>query len=237
MEYIAHRGCADQFPENTMRAIQSVVNHVDRIELDVFRCGSGEIILFHDEFTGKLTDGDYTVTETEYATLRDLNVLGTDERIPLLSEALEVIPETVDVQLDLKHAGIADAVEKITSQFPHDIYLCSTDSEILTEAIAKSWDASPGYVSFAYFQYEDVNPASVTEADWRDAVNTATRLGCTFLEVPYELCLESNIVDGAHEAGLNVVAWTIRTREQLEHLEVRDIDAAMIDRIDIIEPN
>ncbi|WP_255171237.1 glycerophosphodiester phosphodiesterase [Natrononativus amylolyticus] len=234
MEHIAHRGCADQFPENTVRAIRAVAEVVDRIELDVMQCGSGEVVLFHDATTDALTGESHTVADTDYATLRDLEVCGTTARIPTLEDALEVLPTTVDVQLDLKQAGIAEAVRQVVDRYDHDVYICSTDPEILAAATELPWEIRPGFVSFPHFQYEDVDPASITAAERREAIDTATGLECTFLEVPQELCVHTDIVEAAHAAGLDVVAWTIRTRAQLEAVAAADVDAAMIDRIDIL---
>ncbi|WP_168216155.1 glycerophosphodiester phosphodiesterase [Halorussus halobius] len=234
MLHIAHRGCADQFPENTLAAFRSVVDDVDRIELDVVQCGSGELVAFHDAETDDLTDGSYAVAETDYETLADLSVLGTDEHIPLLADALDAIPASVDVQLDLKRPGIARAAREVTDRYDHDLYLCATDPDILAEAGRHSWDVRPGYVSFGHFQYEDVDPDSVTESEWREAVATATDHDCTFLEVPHELCVRTDVVEAAHEADLSVVAWTIRTADRLADLDERGVDAAMVDRIDIL---
>lgn len=234
METIAHRGCTGQFPENTLSAIQSVVDHVDRIELDVLQCGSGEIILFRHVSTETLTGTDYQVTSTEYETLRELPVLETDERIPTLAKALATIPSTVDVQIDLKARGIAADVRRVVDQYDHDLYLCSADADVLTEGSALSWDTTVGYVSFAHFQEADVDSSSVPHAELAEAVETAASLDASFIEVPYSLCLETDIVDAAHDADLDVVAWPIRTREQLDAIAAHNVDAAMLDRIDIL---
>lgn len=234
MELIAHRGCADQFPENTLAAIRGVVEYVDRIELDVFQCGSDEIILFHDRSTAALTGDDFDVTTTDYETLRELTVLDLDQYIPTLAEAYETIPASVDVQFDLKQPGIAEAVVDVTQQFDNELYICSTDTDALTEAHAAPWDASLGYVSFAYFQDEPVDPTSITDSELDETLSQAEGLNCSFIEVPYELCLETDIVERAHDRGLDVVAWTIRTEAQLNDVAEAGVDGAMIDRIDII---
>jgi len=49
MQVIGHRGCADVYPENTVRAVTRAANFLDAVEVDVRRCGSGELVVFHDE--------------------------------------------------------------------------------------------------------------------------------------------------------------------------------------------
>lgn len=122
----------------------------------------------------------------------------------------------------------------VNEGYDRDVYVCSTDPEILAAAGDCSWEIRPGYVSFAHFQYEDVDPGSITAAERHEAIETATALECTFLEVPYELCVHTDIVDAAHTDGLAVVAWTIRTPDQLKAVDASGVDAAMIDRIDIL---
>lgn len=235
MEYIAHRGCADQFPENTLAAVRGCADHVDRIELDAFRCGSGEVVLFHDRSTAALTDGEYDVTETDYDVLRELRVLGSDQRIPLLAEACEAMPTSVGVHVDLKQRGIADAVAAVTAGFDHEVYVCSTDPDALAEAASASWDATLGYVAFGYFQTdEDADPGAVTDAELRDALDTAVDLDCSFVEVPQGLCVETDVVTLAHDRGLDVVTWTIRTAGELSAVADAGVDGAMVDRIDIL---
>src|SRR5688572_4781777 len=49
----AHRGARRQAPENTIAAFQRAVElGCDGIELDVQRCQSGEIVVFHDQKLG-----------------------------------------------------------------------------------------------------------------------------------------------------------------------------------------
>ena len=48
MRLIAHRGFAETFPENTVLAVREAARWADAIEVDVRRCGSGEIVCLHD---------------------------------------------------------------------------------------------------------------------------------------------------------------------------------------------
>ena len=48
---------------------------VDGIEIDVFLCKSGEIVLFHDITLGKLTNGEGNIENKNLDELRKLKVL------------------------------------------------------------------------------------------------------------------------------------------------------------------
>ena len=47
---VAHRGASAYEPENTLRAIAKAIDlRAPVVEVDVRRCGSGELVVFHDE--------------------------------------------------------------------------------------------------------------------------------------------------------------------------------------------
>ena len=53
---IGHRGAMGHVTENTIPSIQKAIElGVDGIEIDVFKCKSGEIVLFHDKKLDRLT--------------------------------------------------------------------------------------------------------------------------------------------------------------------------------------
>ena len=53
---IGHRGAKGHIAENTIASIHKAIElGADGIEIDVFLCKSGEIVLFHDKTLEKLT--------------------------------------------------------------------------------------------------------------------------------------------------------------------------------------
>ena len=55
---IGHRGAKGHVAENTLASIQKAMElGADGVEIDVFRCLSGEIVVFHDKTLDKLTNG------------------------------------------------------------------------------------------------------------------------------------------------------------------------------------
>ena len=53
---IAHRGFADDYPENTPLAFRKASERADAVEMDVQRCGSSELVVFHDAYLDRLTN-------------------------------------------------------------------------------------------------------------------------------------------------------------------------------------
>jgi glycerophosphoryl diester phosphodiesterase len=86
---LAHRGASAGAPENTMAAFRLAREQgADGVELDVVRCGSGEVIVFHDDDLVRLARHPGVVRRMSWGQLSEVDV-GAGERIPLLSDVLE----------------------------------------------------------------------------------------------------------------------------------------------------
>jgi glycerophosphoryl diester phosphodiesterase len=108
---IAHRGYAAEAPENTIAALRRAGRRADGVELDVRRCGSGELVVVHDATVDRVTDGTGRVADHSLAELQALDVLDSGESIPRLDAALAAVPDDVMVNVELKETGVAaDAV-------------------------------------------------------------------------------------------------------------------------------
>ena len=101
-QIIGHRGAMGYAPENTVLSIQKALDlGVDGIEIDVFRCQSGEIVVFHDKKLNKLTNGKGEVQQKTWAQLQELQVMGS-EPIPVLEEIIQLINGRVRLNIELK---------------------------------------------------------------------------------------------------------------------------------------
>lgn len=74
MKVMAHRGYSGAYPENTMLAFQKAVEAgADGIELDVHKTSDGVLVVFHDEFLERTTDGIGDIGRHTFKELRTLN--------------------------------------------------------------------------------------------------------------------------------------------------------------------
>jgi len=108
---LGHRGASAEAPENTLAAFRlAIAQGADGVELDVWRCGTGEVVVTHDERTGRVAGVDLGVPDAPLAALRALDVGAwkgdsfRGERIPLLAEVLEALPGAI-VNVELKSRG------------------------------------------------------------------------------------------------------------------------------------
>ncbi|MFC6826970.1 glycerophosphodiester phosphodiesterase [Halopelagius fulvigenes] len=197
MRVIAHRGFGDEYPENTVYAARESARRADCVELDVRRCGSGELVISHFQRLFWTTDDFARVNQRSAAELESLGVDGSSYGVPRLDDALDVIPPDVCVELDLKEPGVVEDVLALTDEIPNDVVLTSFYSDVLWEA--QSMDES---VTLAY-NFDVRVERNLT---------TARLLDCGRVNAHWSLCLGTDLVERAREEGITVYAWPVRWR-------------------------
>lgn len=219
MEIIGHRGCAAQFPENTLVAIREAARRLPAVEVDVRRCATGELVVFHDETLERVTDASGRVAETPWTDLRDLTVLESDESIPRLETVLRAVPDDVTLQLELKERGIASDTLQLAMAAGADVRV----SSFLPDALAEIEDA-----------YLDVPNGLLFGDEPEENLSRAVDLDCTHVFPHYDLCVETDVVSAAREHDLGVIAWkAARTTDDVRALREAGVDGVTADRWDV----
>lgn len=108
---LGHRGASAEAPENTLAAFRlALAQGADGVELDAWRCATGEVVVAHDLDARRVAGADLVVPDAPLAALRALDVGAwkgerfRGERMPLLEEALAALPGAV-VNVELKSRG------------------------------------------------------------------------------------------------------------------------------------
>ena len=225
---IAHRGASYAAVENTIAAFRLARQEgADGVELDVMRCGSGEIVVFHDDELSRLGGRDGMVRATPLAALREID-LGGGERIPLLDEVLEEVAELL-VNVELKSApswreravddGLAASVAEILAR--HDaggrVLVSSFDPLLLARFRLRARAVPTGLL----FAHDQARP-------WRQAW-TAPLLRPTALH-PESLLVDARAVDGWHARDLAVNVWTVDDPGELRLLAALGVDGVITNR-------
>ena len=132
---IGHRGARGYIAENTLESIQKALDlNVDGIEIDVLRCASGEIVVFHDKKLKRLTGHHGLIEETTFEELKNMLVAGR-YRIPTLQQVLEKIDGKILLNVELKGENTAIPTATILKQ-----YLSDSQSDIKKLIVSsKNW--------------------------------------------------------------------------------------------------
>ncbi len=118
VELYCHRTANEEVPENTLESLeQAALEGCDLIEIDLRRTLDGQIVLNHDGFLERLTDGMGEAETSNYGELQLLDAGGwmgerfRPMRVPLFDDALRLAREyDVRLYLDIKTKGIGPEV-------------------------------------------------------------------------------------------------------------------------------
>ena len=118
MKIWAHRGCSQNYPENTLLALGKAaeLQGLTGIELDIQLTKDEHIVVFHDEKVDRTTDGTGEVRHYTLAELKELKIDAVDgcyERIPTIEEVLDLLDDKL-------REGLLLNIELKNSVFPYE---------------------------------------------------------------------------------------------------------------------
>ena len=110
---IAHRGLhrGTIIPENSLLAFQAAIDLQLPIELDVQHLADGNVVVFHDKTLDRMTQASGQISEKTIEDLRDIYLGDSTQKIPLLSEVLELIQGQVPLLIEVKNEGKVGKLE------------------------------------------------------------------------------------------------------------------------------
>jgi glycerophosphoryl diester phosphodiesterase len=217
---IAHRGACRDAIENTLAAFRAArAAGAHGVELDVMRCASGEVVVFHDDDLTRLARRSERVDALPLDALREVD-LGGGEGIPTLEEALEEIGPRLLVNVELK-----------TDKWRGDPELATRVAELLRRG---GWGRRALVSSFnpmALWQFQRAAPEVPTgflfHAQERRPLREAWPAR---LLAPFALHPEASLVDAIALAawrrrGFAVAVWTVDDPHEIAALAALGVDA------------
>lgn len=106
--YIAHRGLHDAssgIPENSLKAFRLAVEAGYGMEMDLQLTKDGKLVIFHDKSLERICGVKKNLTDLTYEELQAYRLQGTDERIPLFEELLQIVDGKVPLIIEMKSEG------------------------------------------------------------------------------------------------------------------------------------
>lgn len=212
---IGHRGAMGYEPENTLRSFSKALEmNVDMVELDVYVCKSGELVVIHDDMVDRTTNGHGYVIEMTFDKLRQLDA-GKGEKIPLLSEVFDLVNRRIKINVELKGIGTSKPVCQLI-----DFYVKE-----------KGWKYSDFLIS------SFIHPEIIKTKTIQPKLETAALISCIpngyaafteGLNIAYlNLCSEfinQEFVDDAHRLNLKVLVWTVNHPSEINRIKALGVD-------------
>jgi len=218
---IGHRGAKGHIAENTIASIHKAIElGADGIEIDVFQCKSGEIVLFHDKTLEKLTNGDGNIEDKNLEELRKLKVLNSSYSIPTLEEVLKSIGKDVFLNIELKGRNTAEGSLNLIKKYIERNKI--EFNNILFSSF--NWEELKDLRSLS----DKVQLALITEQDPLLAIDYALKLKAVAINPNYK-DLNEQIISKINEKGLKIYTWTVNSKIQIDRLKVLNVNGIITD--------
>lgn len=230
---IGHRGSSYTMPENTVpAAVRAWEEGADAVEIDVYPTADGKIVLLHDKSTKRTTGEDYSVTSTDSEVLTSLDAGKWKDpkfegiKIPLLSEALDVVPRYKQLVVEVKSGPeIIPLLEELLRDHP-------TRSQVIF--ISFGWDVITGLKN----AFPDL-PCFWLSSRKNDVLqrwDDVIKAGLDGINLHYSI-IDRDMVEQAHKDGLGILTWTVNDMEEVHRLIGIGIDGITTDRPGYIRYN
>lgn len=215
-EVIAHRGTPREIPENTLPGFRRALElGVQGIELDVHGTGDGVVVVNHDPSIAQ--PGAGLRARISNLTLSELRAMRTGlAAIPTLREVLDMVDGKAQLYVEVKAAGIEEAVVELLRPMLSWCAVHSFDHRIVARVRGLEPRMRLGVLSASY----PVDPVS----PMRDA-------GALDLWQQWDL-IDEILLERVHAIGGRVIAWTVNDVYSARHLVDRGTDGLCTDVAD-----
>ena len=229
MLLLAHRGASADAPENTLAAFQEAVRQgADGVELDAMVCGSGEVVVCHDERLERLAGVPWEVRTTSWWKLRQADVgsrLGfAPAPIPLLEEVVEALPAHFLINIELKcdqleDGGLARKVARLVTErrLGGRVVISSFNPWCLLRMAAAAPSLRRGFL---------IDP----DKRWGPQAYVATPLVSSHSVHPSQEQCTPERVEEWRRRGLRVAVWTVDDAERARELEAMGVSYLITNR-------
>jgi len=227
---IAHRGASAYEPENTLRAFERAIElGATMLELDVNLSRDGHLIVIHDADLSRTTDGTGRVNELSLAQIKRFDA-GLGERVPTLTEVIELARGRVQLYIELKGQDTPEPVVKTLQEavFVDQVIVGSfypwlpqkvkfLEPAIHTSILIRREDRQADFIKWALAVEADyVHPC------WENGSPT-----------PHKL-LTPAMIAGIRQHSLGILLWHEERPAELRELVKLDVDGICTDMPDLL---
>ncbi|MFA6486434.1 MAG: glycerophosphodiester phosphodiesterase family protein [Candidatus Magasanikbacteria bacterium] len=220
MLQIGHRAAAGYATENSAQAIKKALElRVNMIEIDVRKCATGELVIFHDKKIDRLTTGSGLISELSLSELKSI-ATPDGQKILTLAEALALIRGRSLVNLHLKTKNIVRPL-----------------MQIISDAITgKDWSIRHFLISS--FNAKDLKKIKKIDKRIRvgllyyrnilSIVRRARKLSAYSVHLHRRL-LQKKLIDKLKKYGIKTFIWTLNNDEDIDRARALKVDGVISD--------
>ena len=217
---IGHRGAKGHVVENTIPSVKCAIDlGANGIEIDVFKCKSGEIVVFHDNNLSKILDVNLCIEDLDLKTIKSFRI-ENQFFIPTLEEILSLQLDDLILNIELKGKGTAiPTIELLQRYFKKNllkkknILVSSFDWDELLVLRSKSQKIPIGVLI-------DGNPLI--------ALNFAKEVEAMSINSDYKYLNKKN-VDLVNAKGYKLFPYTVNNEDEMKKLISIGVDGIITD--------
>ena len=219
---IGHRGSKGYVAENTLESINhAILLGVDGIEIDVFKCLSGELVLSHENNLKRLTGKSGQLEKLTLGELKKFLVVGK-YKIPTLTDVLKTIETPLFVNIELKGLNTAQATSKIITN------LSKSTSWRLENFIISSFN----WNELEQFRSIDKNtPVGVllsNSMSINEAIEFGKKINAQAIHPNFKL-LNEKTVKKIKNNGFKIYTWTVNSKDDINYMKKFKVDGIISD--------
>jgi len=201
-------------PENTLRSFQKALDlGVDMIELDVYLCKTGELVVIHSDKLSRTTDGRGFVRNMSFKELEEMDA-GKGEKIPSLQQVLDLIDKKTIVNIELKGPGTAKPSINIIEHYIEE----------------KGWSYDNFILSS--FNLNEVKETKTLNPQIKIGLNStltrtiekhAAKVNPSYVSVNFNT-ISKKFIKNTREKGMKVLVWTVDKAADIEKMKALGVD-------------
>ena len=219
---IGHRGSKGYVAENTLESIKhAILLGVNGIEIDVFKCLSGELVLSHENNLKRLTGKSGQLEKLTLDELKKFLVVGK-YKIPTLTDVLKTIETPLFVNIELKGLNTAQATSKIITN------LSKSTSWRLENFIISSFN----WNELEQFRSIDKNtPVGVllsNSMSINEAIEFGKKINAQAIHPNFKL-LNEKTVKKIKNNGFKIYTWTVNSKDDINYMKKLKVDGIISD--------
>ncbi len=202
---IGHRGAMGHAPENTLASFGKALElGANCIELDVYLV-ENQLIVFHDNYLQRTTNGQGLVMDQPLAYLRSLDA-GQGETIPTLDEVCDLVDAQAGINIELKGPETAESVVRFYRTM-----------------LTKGWQTSQILISSFDRQQlqtcrmldDEIMLGVLFTGPLYDQLEFAAKINAFALHPSLEFT-SPELIQAAHRQGLKVFVFTVNESDDID---------------------
>ena len=217
--YYAHRGLhGDGTPENSLMAFRKARDAGYGIELDVHLMQDGNLAVIHDASLKRTAGADVRIESLSVSQLEQYRLEGTEERIPLLSQVLDLIRGEVPLIVELKsvddnYATLCETACNLLRDYEGAYCMESFDPRCIRWLCKYRSEVIRGQLTEDFFRTGGKMPWILKFTMRHQLWNVFTRPDFVAYNFRHRKTLSNFLCRNLW--GVQGVTWTIRSREEL----------------------